>query len=126
MRWWLIRLTAFPLLAARLPAGGDLLLPSASGTPNPIVAPSPGLGMPTLVVAVFCAAAGAWFLWKGKRQSVLRAGKGNLTVAETRSLGNRQYLVVAAYGRQKFLIGVCAGRISLLSPLDDSSQPPAS
>ena len=126
MRWWPTPLVALPLLANRLLAGADLLIPSASGTPNPIVAPSPGLGTPTVVVALVCAAAGAWFMWKGRRQAGLRAAKGNLTVAETRSLGNRQYLVVAAYGRQKFLIGVCAGRISLLSPLDDSSNPPAS
>jgi len=126
MRWWPTPLVALPLLATRLSAGGDLLIPSAAGTPSPVVAPSPGLGTPTLVVALVCAAAGAWFMWKGRRQSGLRASKGNLTVAETRSLGNRQYLVVAAYGKQKFLIGVCAGRISLLSPLDDSSNPPAS
>lgn len=126
MRWWLALLVALPFLATRLSAGGDLLIPSASGTPSPVVAPSPGLGTPMLVVALVCAAAGAWFMWKGRRQSALRASRGNLSVAETRSLGNRQYLVVAAYGKQKFLIGVCAGRISLLSPLDDSSNPPAS
>lgn len=126
MRWPATPLVALPLLATRLLAGGDLLIPSASGTPSPIVAPSPGLGTPTLVVALVCAAAGAWFVWKGRRQPGLRAAKGNLTVAESRSLGNRQYLVVAAYGKQKFLIGVCAGRISLLSPLDDSSNPPVS
>jgi flagellar protein FliO/FliZ len=45
-------------------------------------------------------------------------------VAESRSLGNRQYLVVADYGKQKFLIGVCAGRISLLSPLDQPDSAP--
>jgi flagellar protein FliO/FliZ len=126
MRWWSTRLVALPLVASRLCAAGDLLIPSASPTPNPVVAPSPGLGGPTLVVALVCAAAGAWFLWKGRRNSGIRASKGNLTVAESRSLGNRQYLVVAAYGRQRFLIGVCAGRISLLSPLEDSGSPPAS
>ena len=49
-----------------------------------------------------------------------------LTVAETRSLGNRQYLVVADYEGRKFLLGVCPGRIDLLSSLDGSgptSQP---
>ena len=38
--------------------------------------------------------------------------------------GNRQYLVVAAYGEKKYLIGVCVGRISLLAPLDDAANPP--
>src|SRR5580698_3525772 len=106
MRWWPTRLVALPFVASRLWAAGDLLIPSASTTPSPVVAPSSGLGGPTLVVALVCAAAGAWFLWKGRRNSGIRTAKGNLTVSESRSLGNRQYLVVAAYGRQKFLIGV--------------------
>jgi flagellar protein FliO/FliZ len=126
MRWRLPRLFALSLLASRLCAGADLLIPSAAGgTPSP-ANPSSGLGAPTLVVALLCAAAGVWFLWRGRRQSSLRASKGSLTVAESRSLGNRQYLVVAAYGKQKFLIGVCAGRISLLAPLDGADNPPAS
>ncbi len=124
MRWRLPFLSALPLLASRLCAGGDLLIPSSTGgTPSPAVAPS-GLGAPTLIVALLCAGAGAWFLWRGRRQSGLRLSKGSLTVSESRSLGNRQYLVVAAYGKQKFLIGVCAGRISLLSPLDPSDSAP--
>jgi flagellar protein FliO/FliZ len=45
----------------------------------------------------------------------------NLAVEETRSLGNRQYLVVASYQDKKFLIGVCPGRIDLLSALDNAS-----
>jgi flagellar protein FliO/FliZ len=73
---------------------------------------------------LLCAGAGAWFLWRGRRQAGARSLKGSLTVAESRSLGNRQYLVVAAYGKQKFLIGVCAGRISLLSPLEESDRSP--
>ncbi len=125
MRWRLPLLFALPLLASRLCAGADLLIPSAAGgTPSPANPPS-GLGTPTLIVAVLCAAAGAWFLWRGRRQSGVRMSKGSLTVAESRSLGNRQYLVVASYGKQKFLLGVCAGRISLLAPLDGADGPPA-
>ena len=41
----------------------------------------------------------------------------SLAVEETRSLGNRQYLVVASYEGKKFLLGVCPGRINLLSAL---------
>jgi flagellar protein FliO/FliZ len=41
-----------------------------------------------------------------------------LAIDETRSLGNKQYLVVASYEGKKFLIGVCPGRIDMLSPLD--------
>jgi flagellar protein FliO/FliZ len=43
-----------------------------------------------------------------------------LAVDETRSLGNRQYLVVASYEGKKFLLGVCPGRIEMLSALDGS------
>jgi flagellar protein FliO/FliZ len=125
MRWRLPLLFALPLLASRLCAGGDLLIPSSSGgAPSPVSAPS-SLGVPTLVVALLCAGAGVWFLWRGRRQPGGRLAKGSLTVAESRSLGNRQYLVVASYGKQKFLLGVCAGRISLLSPLDESESAPS-
>jgi flagellar protein FliO/FliZ len=46
----------------------------------------------------------------------------SLAIDETRSLGNRQYLVVASYEGKKFLIGVCPGRIDMLSSLDGSSS----
>ena len=52
----------------------------------------------------------------------LRADR-RLAIAETRSLGNRQYLVVAAYDGRKFLLGVCPGRIEMLAPLDGGSPP---
>ena len=44
-------------------------------------------------------------------------------VAETKSLGNKQYLVVASYGDQKFLLGVCPGKIELLSELEKGVRP---
>ena len=44
-----------------------------------------------------------------------------LTIDETRSLGSRQYLVVASYQDKKFLLGVCPGRIDLLSALPEKS-----
>jgi flagellar protein FliO/FliZ len=45
-----------------------------------------------------------------------------LSVVETRSLGNRQYLIVANYGDQKFLLGVCPGKIDMLSVLNKPSE----
>ena len=44
-----------------------------------------------------------------------------LAIDETRSLGSRQYLVVASYEGKKLLLGVCPGRIDLLTPLDSPS-----
>ncbi len=40
-----------------------------------------------------------------------------LIIAETRPLGNRQFLIVAEYENRKMLLGVCPGRIDYLSTL---------
>lgn len=86
--------------------------------------PSPLL----LVLAVGAAAAGGWMLWRQRRTPGGLTGKEarKLSVLETRSLGNRQYLVVADYDGRKFLLGVCPGRIDLLSTLDPTTPPPPS
>ncbi len=78
-----------------------------------------------LIVAVGAAGAGGWLMWRQRRTPAGVAGRDarKLAVSETRSLGNRQYLVVADYDGRKFLLGVCPGRIDLLSPLEES--PPA-
>jgi flagellar protein FliO/FliZ len=76
-----------------------------------------------LLVALL--AGGSYFLKNGfnlfpKKNKGLR----KLNVAETRMLGNRQFLVVAEYEGRKMLLGVCPGRIELISDLggkaDDS------
>ena len=72
-----------------------------------------------LAVALL-AGAGGWWLWL-KRRGGLRsglAGHTHLKIAESKSLGSRQYLVVADYEGKKFLLGVCPGSIELLTPLD--------
>jgi len=43
---------------------------------------------------------------------------GELEILETRPLGGRQFLVVGRYGQEKFLLGVCPGRIDYLCALD--------
>jgi len=86
-----------------------------------VVAPAPaGRGASLLLLGLGAAAAGGWLLWRQRRLGGGLAGREarKLAVAETRSLGNRQYLVVADYDGRKFLIGVCPGRIDLLAPLD--------
>jgi flagellar protein FliO/FliZ len=126
MRLRRLLFAAAPLAASRLGAASDVLVPRGvgdrrHGPGRPVGRPrglhdARGRGLRV---------AGVWFLWRGRRQSGGRASKGKLSVAETRSLGNRQYLVVAAYGEKKYLIGVCVGRISLLAPLDDVANPPS-
>lgn len=126
MRWRHTLLLALPLLVSRSGGAGDVLIPRVPAAPvDYTTAGSPGLGPTTWALAAACAIAGAWLLWRKRKQPSVFAAKGRLSIAETRSLGNRQYLVVAAYGRQKFLIGVCVGRISLLAPLDDEGNSPS-
>jgi flagellar protein FliO/FliZ len=103
---------------------GSILYPHAPG-PAEKPADAPVSGASTMILLVTVAgAAGGWLLWRRWRGGMGPSVRSEhrLSVAETRSLGNRQYLVVAAYGEKKFLIGVCPGRIDLLSPLE-SDEP---
>jgi flagellar protein FliO/FliZ len=119
-------LSSCALLSSRLGAASDVLIPRGTETVGAsAVGPSGGLGAYTVFVAAVLGVAGVWFLWRSRRQTGSRASRGKLSVSETRSLGNRQYLVVAAYGEKRYLIGVCVGRISLLAPLDDADSPPS-
>jgi flagellar protein FliO/FliZ len=121
MRRWLFIALLATALASRLAAASDILFPRGSAGAS--VDASPGIGAPSILLAVACAVAGAWLLWRGRRKAGAGASKGRLSVAETRSLGNRQYLVVAAYGEKRFLIGVCTGQMNLLAALDDAKPP---
>ena len=78
-----------------------------------------------LLVAAILAAAGGWWFWQ-KRRSAIRGGgtaAPRLAILESRSLGSRQYLVVADYVGKKYLIGVCPGSIAMLTPLDGREPP---
>ena len=75
---------------------------------------------PWLFGALALAAGGAWWLWRSRTHAGPGSRSGHkLAIEETRSLGNRQYLVVAAYEGKKLLLGVTPGRIKLLSELSD-------
>ncbi len=71
-----------------------------------------------LVAALLMAAAGGWLFWRGRTGPGGTVNVRKLAIAETKSLGNRQYLVVASYEDKKFLLSVCPGRIELLTRLD--------
>jgi flagellar protein FliO/FliZ len=82
--------------------------------------------VPWLFGALALAACGTWWLWRSRSQAGLGSRRGRkLAIEETRSLGNRQYLVVAAYEGRKLLLGVAPGRIKLLCDLseDDGEGP---
>lgn len=77
-----------------------------------------------IVTALVAAAAGGWLLWRQRTGPAAGGAPRKLVIAESRSLGNRQHLVVAEYDGRRFLLGVCPGRIDLLSPLgrDEDSE----
>lgn len=86
-------------------------------------------GDPWLLVRVVAVlglmGASAYFLadyTRKRRVSSSLSGEGKIVVADTCSLGNRQFLVVAQYGSEKHLIGVSSTSISYLSRLSTGSH----
>lgn len=113
------------LLSACLTAAADdnqVIFP-ANGSAAAKAAASPAGGSSTnsltLGAAALFAGAGAWLYWRNRRAPHATRGGQALAIEETRSLGNRQFLVVASYKEKKFLLGVCQGRIDLLAPLSE-------
>ncbi len=84
-------------------------------------ASAPGLGAVTTIGLIVLVGAGGWMLWRGRKLPFAGRDVRKLAIDETRSLGSRQYLVVASYEGKKLLLGVCPGRIDLLTPLDAPS-----
>ena len=115
------------LFVAALPLRAEeekIIYPRSSSAPAPAGTTAPASSTSSgntglLTVAVLAAVGGGWFLWR-QRQFGFTRNKvpTKLALAETRPLGNRQFIVVATYEDQKFLLGVCPGRIELLTRLD--------
>jgi flagellar protein FliO/FliZ len=105
-------------------ADDDKVIFPSGGTqvPPPSTTSAATLNTVTLLIALVLAGIGAWLYWKNRRAPGIRRDGRLLAIEESRSLGNRQYLVVASYEDKKFLLGVCPGRIDLLSPLHDSER----
>lgn len=122
-----VLLCASPALAQEKPKESDIIHPR-----NAVPADAPATSQTKsgdsnyilIVLAAGAAAAGGWMLWRQRRTPGGIAGREarKLNVAESRSLGNRQYLVVADYDGKKFLLGVCPGSISMLAPLDGPAE----
>jgi flagellar protein FliO/FliZ len=89
------------------------------GVSSPASAPvtGAGFGSVTLLVGLVLAGVGLWLVWRVRSGAPVGREVSQLAILETRSLGNRQYLVIAAYEEKKFMLGVCPGRIDLLAPL---------
>ena len=88
------------------------------GTPSANSATGVGsLGTTFLVLVAFC---GAGYYLLRRHPGFAANFKGaarKLTVSESRSLGNRQFLVVVEYESERMLLGVTPGKIDYLCPL---------
>jgi flagellar protein FliO/FliZ len=116
------------LLVSTAMAADQVIYPHSVTTPGtPAPAPA-GTSTPVLALAIVAAGVGGFLLWRQRRSPAGLSSREarQLAVLETRSLGNRQYLVVAGYEGRKFLLGVCPGRIDLLSPLEEGQPPETS
>jgi flagellar protein FliO/FliZ len=94
-------------------------------TPAAPVSGDPGMGTVTVVGTILLAATGGWLLMRGRKLPFPGRVARKLAIDETRSLGSRQYLVIASYEGRKMLLGVCPGRIDLLTALDSQNLPKA-
>jgi flagellar protein FliO/FliZ len=109
------------------PNPGEMIVPSvASAAGSPVNPSGSGIQLAIyLCLLVALLAGGSYFLKNGFSFLQPRnKGVRKLNVAETRMLGNRQFLVVAEYEGRKMLLGVCPGRIELLSELGGKSTEP--
>lgn len=106
--------------AAHAADPGQVIFPGGTNAPGGAAGSSAGAGAGPLTIAgiVLLAGAGGWMLWRSRKLGFSARDTRRLVIDETRSLGSRQYLVVASYEGQKLLLGVCPGRIDLLTPLD--------
>jgi flagellar protein FliO/FliZ len=103
---------------ARAADDNTIITPGAARADAPGKAATAGMGSITLILGVALAGAGGWMVWRNRRGTPVARDVRNLAIDETRSLGNRQFLVVASYDGRKFLLGVCPGRIEMLTPLE--------
>lgn len=125
-------MSAFAEPAAPEPAPDTVIYPKGSperqADASDAAHKTGGPGNTWLAVALLGALVGGWLVIK--RRAAGGAGiLGNrsthkLQIDETRSLGNRQYLVVASYDGRKFLLGVTPGQIQMLAPLTEKAPEP--
>ena len=68
--------------------------------------------------------AGAYFLTQYNRKIRVKTSSPNdsrLFIADTRAIGNKQYLVVAQYGEDKHLLGVSSNSINHLAKIEETT-----
>ena len=122
----LLALSPAAALAAAAVDESKVIYPKTTAAGAPAAESPAGLGVTTVIGALALAGGGGWLLLRARSAKATGRNTSSLAIDETRPLGNRQYLVVASYEGRKFLLGVCPGRIDLLSPLDGAAPPPKS
>ena len=112
----LLLLCSATLLATAAPSPDRVLYPTGGQAHHADPAPVDPWGRaPWLIGSLALAAAGVW--WMRRVRGRPGATGRRLAIEETRSLGSRQYLVVATCDGRRLLLGVAPGRINLLSDL---------
>jgi flagellar protein FliO/FliZ len=120
LRMTILGLGFFAAAAAFAADDNQIIFPGSTRAESPAKSAGATLNSLSLIVGVALAGVGGWLLWRNRRGTPAGRDVRSLAIDETRSLGNRQYLVVASYEGKKFLIGVCPGRIDMLSPLESA------
>ena len=113
---------ASPQAASSPTEHGRVLYPANGPQPSPSTARGgeatgmPGLATSFLMLLALCG--GGYYLVR-RQTGFVPVGKGQrkLVVSESRSLGNRQFLVVVEYENERVLLGVTPGKIDYLCPL---------
>ena len=115
------------LAASPAPTAAQVIVPSTTLPPSrPIPSTSGGVQLAIYLCLLIALLGGGSYLMKNGFGFLQPKSKGarKLNVSETRILGNRQFLVVAEYEGRKMLLGVCPGRIELISDLGVTADEP--
>ncbi len=107
--------------------GSTLIYPAGAAAPSAEDSPR-GAGGTWLFAAAVVLAASGIFWWKNRGGLAGARRTAGLQIEETRALGNRQFLLIAACDGKRFLLGVAPGSIRLLAPLEGKEpnhEPPA-
>jgi flagellar protein FliO/FliZ len=126
LRFILISFLVLAVLPLVVTAKDEVIYPRTAASPGaPAETRSGGsVNLITGLLGLACAAGAGWFYWRNRAMGGTGAGRAvrKLSIAETRPLGNRQHLLVADYDGKKYLLGVCPGRIDLLTALSDDTK----
>ena len=103
------------------PANGTQFAPATVRATGEPAGNLPGLAVSFLLLLALCAG-GIYLLRRQGGFTPVGKGQRKLVVSESRSLGNRQFLVVVEFESERVLLGVTPGKIDYLCPLPFKEQ----